>query len=138
MNRIEFVLVLLFTFFVIVVWVTSDVILVKPNTPDDPKIQTMIEPLNPVFDQETLQLIGNRTLSTPIKATPRPVVQPSSNPTETIPAQEPSSQPSGTPQPTINPIEAGNNINEIITTEETQSPQPLATNQPAANESPTP
>jgi len=122
MNRIEFVLVLLFTFFVIVVWVTSDIILVKPNTPDDPKIQTMIEPLNPTFDQETMQLINNRTLSTPIRPTPRPTT------TTATPALS-SPTPSTSPQPSVQPVEADVEIIEA-TIQPIASPTPLATIEP--------
>src|SRR5688572_25180324 len=107
MNRIELVLVLLFTFFVIVVWVTSDIILVRPNTPDDPKIQTMLEPLNPTFDQEAMKKISDRTFTTPIRPTPRPVstevlTQPAEPETPTTPVA--SSSPSPIPSPSIDPI----------------------------------
>jgi hypothetical protein len=122
MNRIEFVLVLLFTFFVIVVWVTSDIILVKPNTPDDPKIQTMIEPLNPAFDQEAMQLINNRTLSTPIRPTPRPTTT-TATPALLLPT------PSTSPQPSIQSVEANTEIIDTNTQPEA-SPTPLAIVEP--------
>src|SRR6188768_1670474 len=78
MNRIELVLVLLFTFFVIVVWITSDVILVKPNTPEDPKIQSMLEPLTPTFDSKAIELINSTKLEQPVREVqvPTPIPQP--------------------------------------------------------------
>lgn len=129
MNRIELVLVLLFTFFVIVVWVTSDVILVSPNTPDDPKIQTMLEPLNPSFDQETLTQISSRNLSTPIRPTPRPTTGaiPASQPNST---SQPTISPSPSPAPSINPLEAATEINEL-TTQATPEPSIINEQTPA-------
>ena len=94
MNKIEFVLVLLFTFFVIVVWVTSEIILVKPSQPDDPKIQTMLEPLQSSFDQETLNLITTQKPATFI----RPVTTPTPRPTPQ--AATPSASPRGRATPT--------------------------------------
>ncbi len=138
MNRIELVLVLLFTFFVIVVWVTSDVILVRPNTPDDPKIQTMLEPLTPSFDQETMQKISTRDITTPIRPTPRPT-------TGAIPATQPvvtnsqnSPEPLPTPSPSINPLEAADEINNLTTpNDEGITPQAEASPTPSTVE-PTP
>ncbi len=81
MNRIELVLVLLFTFFVIVVWVTSDVILAKPITPEDPKLQSMLEPLTPTFDTKTIDQINSLKLEAPIKQErPQPTLAPSATP----------------------------------------------------------
>ena len=103
MNRIEFVLVLLFTFFVIVVWITSDVILAKPQTAEDPKIQklpSMLEALSPSFDTKTIDQINGQKIA-------EPKVQKAPLPT---PTQEPSPSPSPnnrratpTPRPTSSP-----------------------------------
>lgn len=104
MNKIEFVLVLVFTFFVIVVWITSEVILVKPNVPEDPKIQAMLEPIPASFDQETITLINNqkaarinRQVTTPTAIpTPQPTPISSLRPTPTprVRAATSSAQPS--------------------------------------------
>jgi hypothetical protein len=98
MNKIEFVLVLLFTFFVIVVWVTSEIVLVKPSQPDDPKIQAMLEPLQSSFDQETLNLIVSQKPATYIPpvatATPNPTPNPAT----------PSASPRGRATPTPAPL----------------------------------
>ena len=108
MNRIEFVLVLLFTFFVIVIWVTSDVILVRPNLPDDPKIQTLIEPLNPAFDAQALELVANtRPDTTTPLATPRPSPTPIATPEPSASVRPtPTAIPTPTPSPTPFPLDS--------------------------------
>ena len=109
MNRIEFVLVLLFTFFVIVVWITSDVILATPQTAEDPKVQklpSMLEPLSPNFDTKTIEIINNqklpvadtRTQTTEVPApVPSPVASPSPGRATPIPRPTPSPRPSASP-----------------------------------------
>jgi hypothetical protein len=101
MNKIEFVLVLLFTFFVIVVWVTSEIVLVKPSQPDDPKIQAMLEPLQSSFDQETLNLIVSQKPATYVP--PVATATPNPTPNPATPSASPRGRATPTPAPTRTP-----------------------------------
>lgn len=100
MNKIEFVLVLLFTFFVIVVWITSEVILVKPNVPEDAKIQAMLEPVSASFDQETLNLISTQKPATYVPPVATPTPQPIAT---TTPSPSPTTRGRSTPTPSPTP-----------------------------------
>jgi uncharacterized membrane protein len=103
MNKIEFVLVLLFTFFVIVVWVTSEIVLVKPSQPDDPKIQAMLEPLQSSFDQETLNLIVSQKPATYVPPVATATATPNPTPTTATPSASPRGRATPTPAPTRTP-----------------------------------
>lgn len=59
MNRKEFIIILIATFFVTMVWIVSEVIHAKPSVEVDTKIQTLIEPISPTFDQTILDQVKN-------------------------------------------------------------------------------
>ena len=59
MNRKEFVVVLVLTFIVIIIWIITDIIHTRPSVEVDPKVQNIIEPISPDFDQETLKQISS-------------------------------------------------------------------------------
>ncbi len=65
MNRKEFVILLVITFIVIMIWLAFDIFFrTKPSVEADPNLQTIIEPINPKFDQTTLdQIKKNQTVT---------------------------------------------------------------------------
>jgi hypothetical protein len=58
MNRKEFIAVFVITCFVILVWLIAEIVHTQPSNPIDPKIQQLLDPLNPNFDQKTLQQVS--------------------------------------------------------------------------------
>lgn len=65
MNRKEFIIILIVTFFVIMVWVVAEIIHSKPSVEVDSKIQSLIEPINPTFDQTILDKVKDAGKSNP-------------------------------------------------------------------------
>lgn len=55
MNRKEFTVVLIFTFIVIVIWIIADIIYTEPSVTADPKIQPLLEEVDPNFDTAILE-----------------------------------------------------------------------------------
>lgn len=55
MNRKEFVVVLIFTFIVIVIWIIADIIYAEPSITVDPRVQKLLEPVDPTFDTSILE-----------------------------------------------------------------------------------
>ncbi len=72
MNRKEFIIILIVTFFVIMVWIVAEIIHTKPSVEVDPKIQGLIEPINPNFDQTILDQVKNAGQSSPSAQIPNP------------------------------------------------------------------
>lgn len=57
MNKTEFVIIIIFTFIVIMVWVIADIIHTKPSVPLNPNLQSVLEPISPDFDQTAINKI---------------------------------------------------------------------------------
>ena len=60
MNRKEFVVILVITFLVIMVWIVSEIARSKPSVPIDPKLNSLLDPIDPLFNQDTLGKIKQR------------------------------------------------------------------------------
>lgn len=57
MNKKEFIVILIITFLVIMIWIIAEIIHSKPSVPIDPKLQQLLDPLDPNFDTATLERI---------------------------------------------------------------------------------
>jgi len=90
--------ILIITFIVTVLWIASSIINTKPSEEVSADLQTALEPLNPNFDQKTLDRINNIQAPTQVTtSSPTPIPTP-----VTIPL--PSIAPSFTPTPQINNV----------------------------------
>lgn len=58
MNRKEFLFLIVATFIVIMIWVTSDIIHTHSSIVIDSKLQETLEDVNPNFDSNTLEKIS--------------------------------------------------------------------------------
>ncbi|MBI2022619.1 hypothetical protein HYS97_02135 [Candidatus Daviesbacteria bacterium] len=65
MNKKEFVFVVIVTCLVVLIWVIAEIIHAKPSEPIDPKIQKLLDPINPNFDQATLNQLKNLGIKRP-------------------------------------------------------------------------
>lgn len=54
MSKKEFFILLFITFIVIMIWVIADIIHSKASVQIDPKLQGLLEPIEPDFDEQTL------------------------------------------------------------------------------------
>lgn len=59
MSRKEFIVVLIITFIVVIIWIIADIIHTQPSVTKDPKIDKLIEPLNPNFDESVTNQLKN-------------------------------------------------------------------------------
>lgn len=66
MNKKEFIIILTSTFIAIMVWIVSDIYHTKASIPIDPKLQKILDPVDPNFDSETLKLIQNPPVASPL------------------------------------------------------------------------
>lgn len=57
MNKTEFVVIIIFTFIVIMAWVIADIIHTRPSVPLNPNLQSVLDPINPEFDQNAINKI---------------------------------------------------------------------------------
>lgn len=55
MKRYDLLIITVVTFLTIVIWVASDIFHARSQTQVSPKIQQVIEPINPNFDLSALQ-----------------------------------------------------------------------------------
>lgn len=85
MNRKEFVIILIITFLVIMVWIVAEIIHSKPSVSTDSKLQGLLDPVDPNFDQSILEKIRN------IGQSVKPV-NPPQQPTSTSSANQTGSQ----------------------------------------------
>jgi hypothetical protein len=90
MNRKEFIAVFVITCFVLLVWLISEIVHTRPSNPIDPKIQQLLDPITPNFDQKTLQQVSQvRHLEpsveneSPLNSTPSATTAPIPLPTAT-------------------------------------------------------
>lgn len=80
-TKKEFLVVLVITFIVTMLWIIAEILHTRPGTPLNPKIQTLIQDINPEFDQETLKLINTKLNSLPEQPIflPPPTTKPNSS-----------------------------------------------------------
>lgn len=57
MTRKEWLLAAIFTFITIMAWVIFDVLHARSEVEISPKLQEVIEPINPNFNTESLELV---------------------------------------------------------------------------------
>lgn len=57
MQRKEVVIIAIITFIVVVAWIATSVIGTRSSAPVNPKINQVIEPIDPTFDQSTIDKI---------------------------------------------------------------------------------
>ena len=86
MQRKEVVIIAVITFIVVVAWIATSVLGTKSSAPVNPKINEVIEPIDPTFDQTTIDRIKNlgaaptptpRTATRSAAVTPQPRSTPS-------------------------------------------------------------
>lgn len=58
MLKKEFIFVLIFTFLVVMVWVGANIIHTKSAVPITPELQETLDPVDPVFDADTLNKVS--------------------------------------------------------------------------------
>lgn len=81
MNRKEFVILLIITFFVIMLWLIFDIFFrTKTSVELDPALQTLLEPISPDFDTEAINLIRENAQNRPIINPPTSQASPSASP----------------------------------------------------------
>lgn len=56
-SKPPFLVFLVITFLVIITWVTFNIIHTRSSVPDNPKVEQVIQPINPNFDQKALDYI---------------------------------------------------------------------------------
>lgn len=72
-------------------WIVSDIIHSKSNVQLDPKLQGLLEPLEPEFDQETLKKVDQNFSSLNTVPVFAPVSTPTPSPSNSLPSNEPES-----------------------------------------------
>ncbi len=61
MNRIQFLIITIFTFIAITTWVVADIIFnTQASIPPNPKLATLLEDLNPSFNEKALEEIAKK------------------------------------------------------------------------------
>lgn len=89
MSGKQFATILIITFIVGIIWLVSDILFnVKPSIPENPKLNTLLQPINPNFDPRILQTIDEEVIdsnsiprpttvkTTPLPASPSPIASP--------------------------------------------------------------
>lgn len=54
MSGKQFLYILIATFITVIIWVALDILHTRSQVPVSTEIQQLIEPINPVFDQEAI------------------------------------------------------------------------------------
>jgi len=93
MSKKEFFIVLFITFFVIMTWIVSDILHSKPSVQINPKLQGLLEKVEPEYDQQILDKINqnfSNLSNVPTFTSPPSSPSPSSSP-EPLPSDEPES-----------------------------------------------
>jgi len=67
MTQRQFVAVLIITFLVVVIWIVSDIIHARPSETLNPKVKTLLDPINPNFDKAILDQVKNVGKIEPLK-----------------------------------------------------------------------
>jgi len=80
MSAKQFATIVVITFIVGIVWLVADIIFnTKASIPDNPQLNTLLEPINPNFNSRVLELIDQEvpiTDTIPISRRSTPQVQP--------------------------------------------------------------
>lgn len=61
MSNRQFVIVVIITFIVIVIWMVADIWHTKPSVEVNPKMATLLTPIDPTFDQKIISQIKEVT-----------------------------------------------------------------------------
>jgi hypothetical protein len=61
MNNRQFVIVIVITFIVIIIWIIADILHTQPSVEINPKLTTLLTPINPNFDQKVVAQIKEIT-----------------------------------------------------------------------------
>src|SRR5687768_3242420 len=92
MSKKGWIIVLIMTFIVLILWVATDIYLTRPQTPADDRLKKALEPLDPNLDLSPLKQLDQDQKSLNSQA----LVAPSPTP---VPSPSPSPLPSLTPSP---------------------------------------
>jgi hypothetical protein len=82
MNGRQLIIVVVVTFVVIVIWIVADILHTRPSIPLNPKLETLLSPINPNFDQKVISQIKEITpiseaeIATPIIVEPEETLDP--------------------------------------------------------------
>lgn len=87
MNK-QFVIVVIITFIVIIVWIIADIIHTKPSVPLNPKLEVLLAPISPNFDQKIISQIKEVTPVEEIEVPQQPQPTPSASTAPAITAPE--------------------------------------------------
>lgn len=83
-SKKEFVIILAITFVVIMVWIIADIAHSRPNKTLNPRIQTLIQPIEVNFDTETVGSVesnfSSRNSIPSFTQTPNPSSSPKNSP----------------------------------------------------------
>lgn len=109
MNKKEFVIILTFTFIVVMIWIASEVIHARPSPPVNEKIKILIDPIDPNFDATTLSKIKE------FKNSQQPLnIVPAASPIPSSPSLNPPiPSPTPTPIPTITPTPSDDGFSNL-------------------------
>lgn len=104
MTGKQFATILMITFIVGIIWLVSDILFnTKPSVPVNPKLDSLLQPINPNFNPRVLEIIRNEVPDTASIPEPTPVTTPKpSSVTSPVPSR--STSPILTPQPAISSI----------------------------------
>ncbi len=80
MRKTEFIIILVITCAVIIVWVIADIAHTKPSETVPAEVQSDIEPLTPTCDQEVLDKIAKTPPNSLVKTQAPPSPSPSPSP----------------------------------------------------------
>lgn len=96
MSKKEFLVILIFTFIVFLVWTVSNIVRTPPVSQIDPKLKKALEPLNVNFDKTAISwLEKNDTIKVGIINSPVPTAAPAPTPATAIESSQ-SATPSAT------------------------------------------
>lgn len=105
MNNRQFVIVVVITFIVIVIWIIADIIHTQPSVEINPKLTTLLTPINPNFDQKVVAQIKEISPVTELEPEINSNNRVSTSPTPT-PASSSALIPNQTPIPLPIPVNA--------------------------------
>lgn len=87
MSSKQFAAIVVITFIVGIIWLVSDIIFnTKASIPDNPQLNTLLEPINPNFNSRVLELIAGEVPGTdtiPVSRESTTVAQPTVTGTQT-------------------------------------------------------
>jgi hypothetical protein len=61
MNNKQFLIIIVVTFIVIIIWIITDIVHTRPSVEINPKLSTLLSPLNPSFDPKIIDQIKEVT-----------------------------------------------------------------------------